>query len=235
MAYLADLHNHSCLSPCGSLDLSPKRLVEEAAQKNISLLALTDHNSWRNLETFGICCKKWNITPIFGMEITSVEEAHILALFGDLATAISYGEIIEDSLPDVLHDPSRFGDQVYVNEYDEILGALDKTLFTASSFSIDEIVEDAQSIGGLVIPAHIDRPAMSISSQLGFLPDLPYAAVESISHEPNIDIRGNALITGSDAHMPRGVGLRPFLINHTTPSFESLQAALKKREFSLKT
>lgn len=233
MAYLADLHNHSCLSPCGSLDLSPKRLVEEAAKKNISLLALTDHNSWRNLETFGICCNQWSITPIFGMEITSLEEAHILALFGDLKTAISYGKVIEDSLPNVLHNPERFGDQVYVNEHDEILGELEKTLFTASAFSIDEIVEDAQSIGGLVIPAHIDRPAMSVSSQLGFLPDLPYAAVESISHHPDIDIKGNALITGSDAHMPKGVGLRPFWIDHDTPSFESLREALKKREFFL--
>ncbi len=233
MAYQADLHNHSCLSPCASLDLSPSRLVAEAVLSNISLLALTDHNSWRNLPAFEQCCKEAGIVPIFGMEVTSLEEAHILTLFRDLKTAITYGKVIEDSLPDIPHDPDRFGDQVYVNKDDEILGMVEKTLFASCAFDIDTLVDDVRALGGIVIPAHIDRAAMSISSQLGYLPDLDYAAVESISHTPIFDIGERALITGSDAHYPGGVGVRPFVVKKEKPSFDSLVEALAEHAFSL--
>ncbi len=233
MPYLADLHNHSCLSPCAWLELSPGRLVQEAKLKGISLLALTDHNTCRNLPAFQACCKEASLVPIFGMEVTSAEEAHILTLFEDIETAMAYGKKVEDSLPNILHDPIRFGDQVYVNKDEEILGEVEKTLFGASSFDIDTIVDDVTALGGLVIPAHIDRPAMSISSQFGYLPDLNYAAVESVSHTPIFAIAERTLITSSDAHKPDEVGMRPFWVHHKTPSFVSLSQALQCGNISL--
>jgi len=49
MKVRADLHNHSCLSPCGDLFMSPKILAEGAIEAGIELLALSDHNSAMNL------------------------------------------------------------------------------------------------------------------------------------------------------------------------------------------
>ena len=41
----ADLHIHTALSPCGDLDMSPARIIEEAKSKNIGIIGITDHNS----------------------------------------------------------------------------------------------------------------------------------------------------------------------------------------------
>ncbi|NBK24358.1 MAG: PHP domain-containing protein, partial [Spirochaetia bacterium] len=73
-----DLHNHSCLSPCGSDDLTPALLAVEAMEQGIQILALTDHNCGRNLPTFAQACELCSILPLFGMEITTVEEVHVL-------------------------------------------------------------------------------------------------------------------------------------------------------------
>ena len=85
---LADLHNHSCLSPCGSLELSPRRLLEIAAAKGIRVLALTDHNSSLNCPAFAKLCPQFGVIPIFGMEATASEEIHVLCLFTNLAAAM---------------------------------------------------------------------------------------------------------------------------------------------------
>lgn len=43
-----DLHIHSCLSPCGDQDMTPKNIVNMALLKELELIALTDHNSCKN-------------------------------------------------------------------------------------------------------------------------------------------------------------------------------------------
>ena len=43
--YKVDLHIHTCLSPCGSLDMSPQVIVETALSRGLDAIAVTDHNS----------------------------------------------------------------------------------------------------------------------------------------------------------------------------------------------
>ena len=68
MGYLrlsADLHNHSCLSPCGDLSMSPGLLAARARERKIDILALTDHNASLNCPPFALACAA-KIT-LFGM------------------------------------------------------------------------------------------------------------------------------------------------------------------------
>lgn len=207
---LADLHNHSCLSPCGSLDLSPRVLVERAVQRGIEILALTDHNTVANGPAFARLCCHCGIVPLFGMEATTREEVHVLCLFDTLEKALTFGERIAELLPPFPHDPERMGDQVIVNENDEIEGVIDVYLGSALDVGLDEIGPLAESFGGLVIPAHVDRPAFSMTSQLGFVSPGPWAALECVRLPPSVDTLGYPLITGSDAHYPEHVGRRSF-------------------------
>ena len=39
---VVDLHNHSCLSPCASLDMSPRTMAALARERGIQVLGLTD-------------------------------------------------------------------------------------------------------------------------------------------------------------------------------------------------
>ncbi|HKK09525.1 MAG TPA: PHP domain-containing protein, partial [Bacteroidales bacterium] len=42
--YRADLHIHTLLSPCGSLDMDPDTIVQKAQQKGLDIIGITDHN-----------------------------------------------------------------------------------------------------------------------------------------------------------------------------------------------
>jgi PHP family Zn ribbon phosphoesterase len=217
---LADLHNHSCLSPCGSLELSPRRLVEEGAARGIKLMALTDHNSTLNCPAFAKVCAQYGIIPIFGMEATTSEEIHVLCLFTDLEACMAFNVYAYSILTPFLNNPKKTGDQVYVDENDDIEGEVEYYLVNPLDLSIDSIGEKVSKYGGIVIPAHVDRPAFSMTSQLGVVVKGPWTAVECVRIPPVInsvplDTMGYPLTTSSDAHYPEHVGRRPFEIDVT--------------------
>lgn len=227
MAILADFHNHSCLSPCGSLEMSPRLIVSRARGRGISLLALTDHNSSLNCPAFASACDEAGVVPLFGMEATVQEEVHVLCLFGELDAAQAFSSAWYDLIPPFLNDPSKLGDQVYVDEEENILGEVEKSLIVAAELSLDGLGPMVTDYGGLIIPAHIDRPAFSLTSQLGFIPDGPWAALECVRLPTTLDTRGYPLTTSSDAHYPEHVGRRPFELDADldllAPSVEGLR------------
>ena len=222
---LADFHNHSCLSPCGSLDLSPRVVAEIAAVNNLKILALTDHNSSRNCPAFAFHCKRLGIIPLYGLEVTTQEEIHMLTLFAGLKEALDFGEYIYSIITPFPNNPAIAGDQVYVDENDNIEGELEFFLPGAAEIGIDELGRKTLEFGGIVIPAHVDRPAFSMTSQLGVIVQGPWAAVECIQIPP-YEVMGNLtsgilkthsfpLIRSSDAHYPEHVARRPFNLEVT--------------------
>ena len=52
-----DLHMHSCLSPCGSDDMTPANLCGMAMIKGLQMIALADHTAARNLPAAKTCCE----------------------------------------------------------------------------------------------------------------------------------------------------------------------------------
>jgi PHP family Zn ribbon phosphoesterase len=215
---LADLHNHTCLSPCGSLDLSPRRLAELGAKHGINLMALTDHNSSLNCPAFAKLCPQFGIIPIFGMEATTSEEIHVLCLFTNLEASMAFSEYAYSILTPFLNNPEKTGDQVYVDEDDNIEGEVEYYLVNPLDLSIDNIGKKVIEYGGIVIPAHVDRPAFSMTSQLGVLVKGPWAALECVRIPPFIDgipleTMGCPLTTSSDAHYPEHVARRPFKLD----------------------
>ena len=215
MPLLADFHNHSCLSPCGSLELSPRVLAECAAGRGVKVLALTDHNCSLNCPAFAKVCPPRGILPLFGMEATTHEEIHVLCLFSALEASLAFSEYAYSLLMPFPNNPEKGGDQVYVDEEDGIEGEVEYYLINPLELSVDNIGAKAAEYGGIVIPAHVDKPAFSMTSQLGVLVKGPWAAVECTRIPPSVngtalDTLGYPLITSSDAHYPEHVGRRPF-------------------------
>lgn len=227
--FRADCHIHSCLSPCGDLESSPAAIVERAVARGLDLIALTDHNSALNCPTFAEVAREAGIAALYGIEATTREEVHALCLFETVDAALALGETLYEALPDIPVVPERFGDQVYVDAEDMILGEVQKHLIYAADYSIDELLEMVTAAGGLFIPAHIDRPANSIFSQLGFLPDAAYSAVEVTRWPCTLDTHGLPVISDSDAHFLDGIGMRSFTFEAARPSFAGLAAALEAR------
>jgi PHP family Zn ribbon phosphoesterase len=244
---LADLHNHSCLSPCGSLDLSPKYLLEMGQARGLNLMALTDHNSSLNCPAFAKLAHKYGIVPIFGMEATTTEEIHVLCLFTNLEASMAFNEYAYSILTPFLNNPEKTGDQVYVDEEDNIEGEVEYYLVNPLDLSVDNIGAKVHEYGGIVIPAHVDRPAFSMTSQLGIVVEGPWAAIECVRLPPTLygtNIPLNTykypLTTSSDAHYPEHVGRRPFELDismeellpggaGTEADMEAFKRALDKR------
>ncbi len=226
MRVKVDLHNHSCLSPCGSDDLTPALLAVEAMEQGIGILALSDHNSARNLPAFKEACELCSIMPLFGIEVTTVEEVHVLTLFEKIEDAMQFGSFIEFLLPPIKNNPRLFGNQLVVNLEGEVLEIVEKLLISTSGISFSDVIEEAISRDALVIPAHIDKPANSVLSNLGFLPNLPYSALEAIKVPVEAETYNKTILTSSDAHRLEEVGLRSCYLEMENLSFEALKAAL---------
>jgi len=210
--------------------MSPRRIAKEASRIGLSLIALTDHNSALNCPAFAEACRKEGIVALFGIEVTTIEEIHVLTLFPTVEQALELSDQIAQHLPRVTYDPERHGDQVYVNEKEEILGEVDTYLGVGTHFSLDGLLSVVQSLDGLFIPSHIDRPVNSLLSQLGRIPELPYSALE-VTRWPPPDISKNQVfISNSDAHIPELIGTRYTAFEGDRPSFESLRNALEKRK-----
>lgn len=216
MIIRADFHLHSCLSPCGDLSMSPRTIATALAALDVNLAAITDHNSALNAPAFAHACIENGITPLFGIEAQPQEECHLLCLFAGCETAQTLSDELYKLMPMVMNIPEKMGDQVYVDEEENILGEVDKYLVTSADISLSDLASRVIELGGLVIPAHVDRPSFSLTSQFGVIIDGPWDALEMVKMpgspgaNPELDTRGFPLITSSDAHYPEHIGRRAF-------------------------
>ena len=80
----ADMHIHTVLSPCASRETTPPAIVREAARRGLAVIALCDHNTAGNVRAVACAAAAIPNGPVViaGIEITTVEEAHVLGWFG---------------------------------------------------------------------------------------------------------------------------------------------------------
>ena len=83
MRYYYDFHIHTALSPCGDNDMTPNNVVNMSLLKGLDIIAVTDHNSMQNAAAVAEVGKRNGLIVVFGMEIETAEEVHVVALFPD--------------------------------------------------------------------------------------------------------------------------------------------------------
>ena len=98
--FQADLHIHTTLSPCGSPEMTPPRVLESARLAGLDLIAICDHNAAGNVQAFIEAARGMNLAVIAGMEITTAEEIHILGLFPEPLLAQRVADRVQATLPD---------------------------------------------------------------------------------------------------------------------------------------
>jgi len=229
--FRADLHIHSVLSPCGDLTQSPRRIIQAARKKGLAVIALTDHNASENARPTVRLGEKAGVAVIPGMEVTTAEEVHVLALFGTLADAGEMQGKIYQRLQAGENDPQRFGYQVVVDEYDNVLGINRRLLLGATDMDVTTTVDYIRRYGGLAVACHVDRPAFSMTSQLGFIPPDLFDAVELSPFGKAEDFADldYPIIRSSDAHQPADVGKAYTVFDLGAPTFAEIKMALANR------
>ena len=231
--YKSDLHIHSVLSPCGSLEMSPSSVIQRACEEKLNVIAITDHNTLRNSEAYRSVGEKQGIYCFFGSEIQTSEEIHIVGLFDSKEDADNFQRLLDSALPPLLNDPDFFGDQVVIDADENIVCFEDKLLLNSVLWDLEETLENIINCNGFPFLSHIDAASFSITSQLGFFPileELP--AVELTANTTNSKaeemfppVKQLAILRNSDAHYLKDIGKSHTYIFMEEPSVKNLFAA----------
>lgn len=225
----ADLHIHTCLSPCADREMSPSAVVGQARERGLDVIAICDHNSAENVEAVSRAAETAGLAVIGGMEITSREEVHVLGLFKEDRLLSRAQDVVYDNLPGE-NDPGFFGEQLVMNEKDEVIRHNPRLLIGATNLALDEVVRLVHEFGGLAIASHVDRPSFSLISQLGFIPEgLGLDGAEVCSGSAPALPEDLPVITSSDAHRPGEIGVRHTRFLVEEPTTPEIGLALKQR------
>ena len=223
--YRAELHVHTVLSPCAGVEMIPPVIVDEALRRDINLIAITDHNATANIGAVMEASKGRGLTVLPGMELQTREEVHVLCLFDGLDQAQAWQRRVDARYPDLLNDEEKIGEQYVVDATGNFIRKEPRMLIANVDMSLEEVVEGVNALGGLVIPAHVERRAYGLLAVLGFASPI-FAALE-VSHHVTVaeasrmfpEIKSFPVLQSGDVHYRDGfMGLMEFELQAPTIS-----------------
>lgn len=230
--YRAELHVHTVLSPCAGVEMIPPVIVEEALKHGINLIAITDHNSTANGGAVMEAALGTGLTVLPGMELQTQEEVHVLCLFDGLEQAQAWQRTVDTRFPDLLNDEEKIGEQYIVDATGCFIRKEERMLISNIAISLEEAVELVNRLGGIVIPAHVERRAYGLLGVLGFASPI-FEALE-VSHHVTIaeasglfpDIEKFPVLQNGDVHSRDGfLGLMEFEMQ--APTIAEIRRAIR--------
>lgn len=183
--------------------MTPANICGMAHLKGLDAIAVTDHNTARNLPYVKEAADYYGLILLPGMEITTREEVHLLGYFPTVEAAVEAGEVFSSHLPKMPNDPKFFGNQHIVNTDDEVVGEETRMLIGATDLDLSECARIIRERGGVAVPAHINRGSNGLLKNLGMMPEEPVFPVVEVSRGHAIDERvliGRTVLYSSDAH-----------------------------------
>lgn len=206
--YRADLHVHTVLSPCAGVEMIPPLIVQEALDREIQILAITDHNATANIEAVQKAAQDTGLIILPGMELQTREEVHVLCLFDTLEQAFAFQEWVDARLPNIQNNADFFGEQFVVDETGDFIRREERLLLASAEVTLRQAWEKVHDLEGWYIPAHVNRKAYGLIAVLGLVPtDFPVDTLEISRHIPYAEaaqrlpqIAGYPLIQNGDVH-----------------------------------
>ena len=202
-----DLHIHSALSPCADDNMTPSNIVGFAKLQGLDAVAIADHNAIANVKVAMDVGDAFDVVVVPAMELQTAEDIHILCLFESLENLQSFYNSI--NFADIQNRAEIFGEQLILDEDDNVLGKEQRMLLVASGVSVEEVVSLAKQYNGIAVAAHIDREENGMVAILGTVTE-DFSVVE-ISATATKQIQcyttGRKVITNSDAHTLEDIGV----------------------------
>ena len=232
LVYRAELHVHTVLSPCAGVEMIPPVIVDTALAKGINLIAITDHNVTANIGAVMEAARGTGLAVLPGMELQTREEVHVLCLFDMLDQAETWQRRVDSRFGVLQNDIEHFGEQFIVDATGKFIRREPRLLITNVDISLEEVVEGVNALGGLVIPAHVERRAYGLLAILGFASPI-FEALE-ISHYTTVDevcrqypsVNAFPLLQSGDVHYPDGfIGVMEFEME--VPTIAEIDKAIR--------
>ncbi len=235
--YRADLHVHTVLSACAEVEMIPPLIVEEALYKGLDIIAITDHNATGNAVAVREAAEGTTLTVLLGMELQAREEVDVLCIFDTVSALEAWQTIVDAQIPPLKNDPDHFGSQFVVDREGDLVVEEQRLLQAPTLIELEDAARRVHALGGLVIPAHIDRPSNGLMAMLGLWPpDLEADAVEVSPNMRPSEARRRygslapdmAIISNSDAHWLAWMGKVMTIFElEDAPTVVSLKQALR--------
>ncbi|MBN1874876.1 MAG: PHP domain-containing protein [Anaerolineae bacterium] len=214
----------------------PPLIVDEALYKGLNLIAITDHNATANVTAVIAAAQDTELIVLPGMELQTREEVDVLCLFDTPEQAALWQTQVDAWMLPLQNDATRFGPQFVVDAEGEFVREETRMLQAPTKMNLENAARAVHALGGLVIPAHIDRPSKGLLQVLGLWP--PDLEADAAEVSPNIrpsQARARypflpeiPLITSSDAHFLEGIGqVMSIFILDAPPSITELWRALQ--------
>ena len=232
--FLTDLHIHTVLSGCAEVEMIPPLILQQAKKLGLSLIGITDHNACHNVEAMIEASVGTGIHVLPGMELQSKEEVHLLCLFDTLPQCQRWQEKVFKKLPALDNKEEAFGSQFVVDSTGQWVRTEERLLAASVDIPLEDVIAEVRSLGGMVIPAHVDRPSFSLISNLGLIPES--LDVQALEVTPRFtpatglkkwpQLKAWCLIVNGDAHRLQEIQNRT-LFKIAAPVIREIALALK--------
>jgi PHP family Zn ribbon phosphoesterase len=157
----------------------PKQIVTSALFHEINLIAITDHNASQNAAAVIEVAEAEGLLALPGMELETMEEIHALCLFENLSQLQALQDVVDRNLPNRPNNEEILGPQTIVDTDGQVLANETRMLLAPVQISIQTACQIVSDLGGLFIPAHVNREAFGLLPRMGSIPpDLPVEFLE---------------------------------------------------------
>ena len=194
---------HSILSPCADELMTPNNICNMAMLKGLDLIAITDHNSTKQLKTFRQLQESFDFVIIPGVEVSVQEGFDVLCYFRNFQDAIAFDSFLASHLCGEWGSYTK--DHHVIKDIFDLTFDVVDTPLTETNISYSELVNEVRKYDGLLVPAHINRPSCTPLNSFN-LDEMEFDAIEIAPYGKEDFIKANPTVKkymmfhNSDSH-----------------------------------
>jgi len=182
--------------------MTPNNIFNMANLKGLDILAVTDHNSLKQLNICQELSMSYDMLFIPGVEISLHEGFHVLCYFKTMHDAQYFDQVLENYIEKQSYDLQLYGEQQIVDINDEVIATYPYHLSSALSLDLPTLKKELSGIDYLLFYAHLDRPSYS---GINYIKNNPLDGLELTQNATEQFINQHELyqhktIYNSDAH-----------------------------------
>ena len=183
--------------------MTPNNILNMSMLNKLDFIAITDHNSTKQLKIIAELQESYDFIVIPGVEVSVDEGFDVLCYFRSFSDAIEFNDFLEPRLVGEWNNYTK-EDQAITDIYDMTLTEYNIPL-TKTNITYDDLVKEIRNYDGALVLAHINRPSCTPLSVYK-LEDMEFDGIEIQPYKKeeyikkNEYLRNYKIFSNSDSH-----------------------------------